>query len=273
MVFAGGGSRCFWQVGVYSELVAETGVVPQRIAAVSAGSAMAVVVSARRAVQGVEYFIEATRKNAKNVYLERIFTRRGPVFPHHRMYREAILSLMDATAFDELKRGPDISVLVAAIPRWLGHRSGATLAMSAYTLERRLFGPVHTTFGRRLGFEPLIGRVKDCGSPEELAELILQSSCTPPFTPFFNRDGRRIVDGGAIDPVPLFVLGDRPGRTLVMVTSLYPRQRIPEKAETTYLQPSRPIPVTKWDYANPAGIRAAFELGRDDARAFLRGQR
>jgi hypothetical protein len=35
-----------------------------------------------------------------------------------------------------------------------------------------------------------------------------------------------------------------------------------------YVQPSRPVPVASWDYTDPDGLQAAFDLGRRDGEAF-----
>jgi predicted acylesterase/phospholipase RssA len=268
VVFAGGGSRCFWQVGFYAGLSERIELAPERVSAVSAGSAMACLIMAGRFREGVEHFVEATRANRANFYPRNLISRTAPAFPHLSMYRNAILTVMDETSFARLKQGPEIRVLLARQPRWLGQKIGAAIAFAVYLLERHTLGPVHTTFTRRIGYRPEVARAQDCPSIEDLADLILHSSCTPPFTPFFQRDGAPVLDGGAVDPVPMLALGDDiPGRTLVMLTSRYADERIPRRPDTLYVQPSGPIPITKWDYANPDGVRGAYELGLRDAAA------
>lgn len=41
VVFCGGGNRCFWQAGFWEVVVAETGCMPKRVLAVSAGAYVA----------------------------------------------------------------------------------------------------------------------------------------------------------------------------------------------------------------------------------------
>jgi len=270
VVFAGGGSRCFWQAGFYAELAQNRELAPTQVAAVSAGSAMACLAVARRWDRALEEFKRVTAANQRNFYPRRLLSRTATAFPHLDMYRRTILSVMDDSAFEELKTGADIHVLLARPPAWIGPRLSALLAFAGYKLEKRLLGPVHPRAGQRLGFRPEVVRAQDCAGPEELADLILHSSCTPPFTPLFRRAGRPVLDGGAVDPVPTLALGDAPGRTLVLLTARYPRHRIPTTADTTYVQPSAEIPISTWDYANPDGLQAAYDLGRRDAEVFRR---
>jgi predicted acylesterase/phospholipase RssA len=268
IVFSGGGSRCFWQAGFYDELTTRGHIAPKQVAAVSAGSAMACLAIVGRIRAGLDHFVAATAANRRNFYPRRLLSRDRPAFPHFEMYREAILTVIDDEAFAALKRGPDLHLLIARPPWWLGARTGALLALAAYSFERRAVDPIHPKLCRRLGFRPLVVRAQSCATPEELAELILHSSCTPPFTPLFERNGKPILDGGAVDPVPILALERSPERTLVLLTRHHPAHRIPKTAGAVYVQPSRPIAITKWDYANPAGLRQAFDLGRRDAEAF-----
>ena len=268
VVFAGGGSRCFWQVGFYAELHQRVGLQPRVVSAVSAGAAMACMAVTGRWRQGLAHFLEATRINERNFYPDRLLTDR-PSFPHLEMYRTAILSVIDRDAFTQLQDGPDVHILLARAPRWLGPRMGAAVAFASYMLERHTVGPVHPQWNRRLGFHPEVARAQDCASRDELADLILHSSCTPPLTPLYQRNGRSVLDGGAVDPVPTLALRGTVGRTLILLTSRYRASRMPDVEGRVYVQPSVPIPVTKWDYAHPERIQRAYDLGRRDARAFL----
>ena len=99
---------------------------------------------------------------------------------------------------------------------------------------------------------------QDCGSPEELADLLLQSASTPPFTPVLRRQGRAVLDGGLVDNVPVDALDATPGNVLVLVTRLYPRPRrfIVETGgqRRLYLQPSQRVPISSWDYTRPEAM-------------------
>jgi hypothetical protein len=45
---------------------------------------------------------------------------------------------------------------------------------------------------------------------------------------------------------------------------------LPTKRGVTWVQPSKPIRIDKFDYANPDGLQDTFELGLDDGLKFGR---
>jgi len=269
VVFAGGGSRCLWQVGFWEEVSKALELTPRRIAAVSAGAAMACLIFSGKTSAVLERFKEATARNRRNVYLSNLFGD-TPVFPHYAMYRRAILDALDGEGMDALHRGPDIRVLISRPPRMLGPRAATFVGILAYLVEKSLKGSVHPSFGRRLGFMPEIVSVRQCADASEVADLVLASSCTPPFTPILSWKGKPVLDGGLVDNVPVSVLGGMEDQTLVLLTRRYEESKIPRTRHLTYVQPSSPIPVSKWDYTNPEGLQDAYDLGRSDGEAFAR---
>ena len=70
-----------------------------------------------------------------------------------------------------------------------------------------------------------------------------------------------------IDNVPAFLADNRSGETLVLLSKRY-RRELPTVPGRTYVQPSAPIRMDKFDYANPDGLQEVFELGAADGRAF-----
>lgn len=269
VVFSGGGSRCLWQAGVWDELAQYDRFKPKTIGAASAGATIACLLLAGKSQAGLAYFKEATRLNRKNAYWSHLFLNR-PVFPHYRIYRQAILDLFDDVALQTLKSGPEIRVQISQPPAWLGSRSGSLLGMLAYSLEKALYYPMHPTFSSKLGFRPLIVSVSECETVADLADLLLQSSCTPPFVPVMKRNGRPALDGGLIDNVPVGVVKDCKGKVLVLLSRQYPPNKIPIANNRIYFQPSEPVSIAKWDYTNPQGLQFAYDLGRKDAASLMR---
>jgi hypothetical protein len=98
---------------------------------------------------------------------------------------------------------------------------------------------------------------------------VLASSCTPPFTPLLHHAGRPVLVGSIADNVPVDAAGDGPVRVLLT----RPFRRLPRHPLRTYVQPSRPVPVRAWDYTDPAGLQAAFDLGQRDGEAFAAAAR
>jgi predicted patatin/cPLA2 family phospholipase len=268
VVFAGGGCRCVWQLGFWGVAAPALGLRPRTVGAVSAGAAMACMVFSESVDRGLAYFKRRAAANQRNAYPLNVF-RGKPVFPHEEIYRDTILASLDVAAFERLRAGPDIRVLLTRPPQWLGPRSSLLLGFVAYELDNLVARSVHAIVGRRIGFEPEVASIRDCGSPEEVADLILHSSCTPPFTGALRRDNRPVLDGGLIDAAPVEVVGAPAPRTLVLLTKPHREEEIPCIAGRTYVRPSGPVPVHKWDYTSPAGVQQAFDLGRRDGERFI----
>ena len=225
----------------------------------------------RDAAWVMRYYEEALRHNRKNAYWGNLFGRE-PVFPHYRIYRQALLDIY-GEPFAQLAAAPEIRIGVSHVPRWLGARSAVAAGLVAYNIEKYVRKTLHPTLGRTLGFRPEFVRAQACASVDELADLILQSSCTPPFTPVLRRGGRPVLDGGMVDNVPVDALDPAPGDVLVLVTRLYPRPQMFTVAHgeqrRLYVQPSSKVPISSWDYTSPSQMRHAYDLGRRDGEHFL----
>lgn len=272
MLFGGGGCRCFWQVGFWEAAAQELGLTEslQQVAAVSAGSAMACAVLLGQGRQTLERFKAEAGANPRNAYPANLLRPGVRVFPHTAMYRAAMGRAVDQEGLERLQRGPDIRIVIGRPPPWLGARSGLALGLALYLADRRGGDPLLGGRAARAGFTAEVARVGDCRTPDELIELVLASSCTPPFTPALRRGGRAVIDGSVVQSAPFDALPADPGRTLVLLTRRYGTMPPPSPA-TVYVQPSQPIAVSKWDYTSPDGIQAAYDMGVRDGEEFLRG--
>ncbi len=270
VVFAGGGCRCFWQAGFWSVAVPGLGLAPRMVGAVSAGAALACAALGRVIDRVLHDFVRRTARNERNFYLHNL-TSPGAVFPHERIYRETLLENLGDGVLERIRRGPDLRVLLARPPAWLGAGSGVAVGMLTYELDRLLRGQVHPLWTRRIGFRGEVVSAGSCASAEELAELVLQSSCTPPMTPLYRRGDRIVLDGGLVDSVPVEVVGDAK-TALVLLTRPYARAVLPQIPGRTYVAPSRPIPVSKWDYTSPDLVQKSYDLGCRDGEAFVAEQ-
>ena len=283
VVFAGGGHRCWWQAGWWTRVAAEQPLVPERIAGVSAGAATACLLFANSPQVALEHYRRVLPPNARNAYWNRLFTAGERVFPHETIYREALHTLLGGESFERLRRSaPELRIVYALAPRAVGALGGFALGLLAYNLEKHVRRPLHPALGRRLGYEAVIRSVQDCATIDELVDLLLASSSTPPFTRMRHEQGRGVLDGGMIDNVPVLVLDDGmpeddsrtpPAEpdTLVLLTRRY--ERFPEHFERdgrVYVQPSRKVPVSGWDYTAPDAYEATYRLGFTDAERFLR---
>ncbi|KWR89216.1 patatin-like phospholipase family protein [Cupriavidus sp. IDO] len=273
IVFAGGGNRCWWQAGWWDTVAPELQLRPRVIAGISAGAATACMVYAHDSHQTMDYYREVLAGNRRNAYWGNLL-RNERVFPHYGIYRTALLSIFSEGRLDHLQDAPEIRIGVAHIPRWSSPHLAVAAGLLAYNIDKHVLRTLHPRLGRKLGFRPEFVRAQDCRSPEQLADLLLQSASTPPFTPVLRREGRAVLDGGLVDNVPVDALDPTPGNVLVLVTRLYPRPRRfvlhAGGQRRLYLQPSQRVPISSWDYTRPEAMTHAYELGRRDGETFLR---
>jgi hypothetical protein len=159
-------------------------------------------------------------------------------------------------------------ILAARLPRGVPASAAVLLALGAYQLEK-LVRPqmVHPTWGRAVGFAPEVIDARDCRSVDELADAILASSATPPFTPVAARNGRPLLDGGMVDNVPAFLTEGLPGvrRNLVLLSRPYPPGVAGRHGDRLYLAPSRPTPIERWDYTRPHLLGETIRMGEEEA--------
>ncbi|MFH1136822.1 MAG: patatin-like phospholipase family protein [Pseudomonadota bacterium] len=269
VVFAGGGSRCAWQVGFWTEAAPALNLAPRTVVGVSAGASMAALLLAGRAEFALSYMKKAMAANSRNIYPLNVLSGK-PIFPHFEIYKRAVIDCIDRTALARLHQGPDLKIVLSRPPAWLGPRLAVALGFSCYLLERKIKYPVHPRLAGKVGFAAEAVRARDCRTPEDLAELLIASSCTPPLTPVMKWNGGAALDGGLVDNVPVAVLEPDASPALVLLTRRFPEKSIPKVPGRRYVQPSTPIAASKWDYTDPQGLQRAFDLGRRDGEAFAR---
>ncbi|QWD79754.1 patatin-like phospholipase family protein [Polynucleobacter sp. MWH-Spelu-300-X4] len=280
IVFAGGGNRCWWQAGFWHRLNEAFPQDPERIASISAGAATACLLYARPgragAQWGLDYYAKSLAGVKKNARWENLFSGE-PVFPHHQLYKNALINIL-ADGFDNLQQAPKIQIGLAQIPSWMGPRSAVAIGLLAYNVEKHIRKSLHPTFGRSLGFKRVFVAAQDCPNLASLVELILQSSCTPPFTPVMYRNGITVLDGGLVDNVPIDGLepaqpGDAPKEILVLLTRRYkqPNHLVRELPglRLHYVQPATPVPISSWDYTHQELMPVTYQQGWNDAEKYL----
>ena len=282
VVLAGGGNRCWWQAGFWHVLNEKIPQTPKKLIAISAGAATACLFYARPGKNGAEwglnYYAHALDKVRKNANWSNLFSSE-PIFPHHQIYRSALKNILGG-GFDLIKRGPEIEIGLAKTPAWLGPRLSVAVGLTVYNLEKHFKKSLHPTLGKTIGFTREFIRAQDCSSEDDLIELILQSSCTPPFTPVMYRGGQAVLDGGLVDNVPIDGLSPSPegvprSEVLVLLTRRYsqPDYLIKELPglRLTYVQPSRPVPISSWDYSHHELMPLTYQQGRADAELAFSG--
>jgi predicted acylesterase/phospholipase RssA len=269
VVFAGGGSRCFWQAGFWLALQPYLSAPPKAVAAASAGASTACHAFAGTAEACLAYYRQARNGRSKTFQFENLLSP-GKVYVGHQVYRGALETVLAGEGVARLQEGPEIRVLMARPPAWAPGTLGTALGYLSYTLEKRLSNPVHPQWGLRLGFRPLVGRADLCRSSQEVADLVLASSCLPPLVMVKGWQGHAVLDGGFIDNAPLALLEPEEGPTLVLLTRRYAKEKLKDHAGVTYAQPSSPLAISKFEYVDYDLIQAAFDQGLKDGELFLR---
>ncbi|MEM1113183.1 MAG: patatin-like phospholipase family protein [Pseudomonadota bacterium] len=274
-VFAGGGSRCLWQLGFWEGANASGMKLADSVeyaASTSAGCAMALAGMLGRPRQAFDLFKGMTAENPANVHWWNLKPGSGaPLLPHMDMYRAALEDFLLPGDLEALA-SKRLEFLIARFPRYLPSAPGTLLAFTVYGLEKHLTGVLHPCWTRRLGFSPLVHGNRNAVSVADLIELVLAASCVPPVLPGNGYRGRRVLDGGIIDNVPADLADGRSGRTLVLLSKRY-KQALPEPAERCYVQPSAAIEIDKFDYANPDGLQRTYDLGYLDGENFALSER
>lgn len=268
ITFAGGGNRAFYELGLMNRWREK--LLPRTVclATCSAGAVVATLMLSEREKEVGQYWRERCTKVRKNVEWSRLLAGKRPT-PHEPILRDMLLYALSAGGFEHVcSRTFPVLVLATGIPRRLPAPVAVALAFCAYELEQKLNpAMVHPTFGRRLGFTAHVSDARDCKSPAELANLIISSSATPPFTTLGKIDGLRLLDGGAIDNVPAFLAEDVPSvkRNLVLLTRPYPRQVIGRQGSRLYIAPEEALPVGRWDFTRPDLLEETIARGEYDA--------
>lgn len=270
VTLAGGGNRAFYEYGL---LTGWAGLLAPRLAGLaccSAGAAVAVMWLTGRRAAARDVFRARTRGLTRNVDLARAL-RGEPVAPHGAIYREILLAMLADGGFERLRAAPfPVHVTLSAFPSWWPAAFATLLGICAYQAEKALRPHrVHPSFGRALGFAPVVVDLRTCESPDEVAALVLASSATPPFTPVGRFRGHRYLDGGMVDNVPAFAGDALPGvrRNLVLLSRPYPAGVTGQQGHRFYVAPRLPLPVGRWDYTRPDSVDLAVFLGEQDAAA------
>jgi len=269
LTLAGGGNRAFYQAGlldaVGDRIRPRLGVV----AACSAGACVASLHLAGRVEQARDVWKRHVRGMGRNLDPRRLLQGES-MAPHGRVYWETMVEVMGDGGLGEIQALPfPLLVLTTAFSERAPALAAITLGLGAYNLEKRLRPrSLHPTFGRRLGFSPKVFDARECTTAEELADLILASSATPPFTPVGRFRGHRLLDGGVIDNVPAFVAEELPGirRNLIVLTRPYPHGVLGRRGRRLYIGPTRETPISRWDNTRPELLDATIDMGRAEAR-------
>ena len=267
LTFAGGGNRAFYVMGL---LDAWHDVLLPRTAVVSSCSAGACVIttflSGRRA-EARDFWLSRVRGITRNFDWRKLLRGERPA-PQGEIYRETLRVTFADGGLDRIRAQPfPIYVLAARLPPFVPGSVLAALGISLYSAERAVKRAPHPRLPGVLGFAPVAVDARTCESVDELTDLILASSATPPFTPIGAFRGQRLLDGGMIDNAPAFVAERHPGveRSIVLLTRPYHGSVLGVQGRRLYLAPTTPTPINRWDYTQPHLLDDTIAMGAREA--------
>lgn len=269
IIFAGGGNKSFYQFGLMRRwrdaLMPHVGVVT----ACSAGACVAALLLSGREREVEEFWRWRSGSVKSNFEWRRLLKGRRPT-PHGELYRELLLHAFAEGGFERVRSQPfPIRVLTTAFPRGMPSFAAAFLGLWAYGLDHGPKAGRRPPFAPRLGFNPFVFDARLCDTPEELADLVIATSATPPFTPVGRFRGRRLLDGGIIEPAPASLAGEVPGveRLLVLLSAPHPE---PPRRDSgrLYIAPRAALPVSTWDFTRADLLEATIRMGERDAELY-----
>ena len=273
IVLSGGGCKVFWANGALEAL---RDLLPRADAwaGVSAGVAFALAHAAELSTDAFDPFLAAVEANERNFYPRRVLRRQRPC-PHDEMYRDAVFAVLANGGLELLRQGPPVYILLSYVEP--GERLVPTScnALQSFITRKRnhlLHGPQHLPPG--FGLEVVSSH--EASDAQTLIDWTMMSGTIPPFVAMQRRDGRRYLDAGIIDNVPIRALPEHargPGDKVLCLVSHevpVPRQvtRWIDGAEVLYLSAQAPLPVRVWDYTSVEGVNHAMEIGRRDGQRY-----
>lgn len=271
ITFAGGGNRAFYQLGLMNGW--RDRLLP-RIAAMatcSAGACVATLLLSGREAETGEFWKKRRAGVTSNFEWRKLLRGTRPT-PHEPIYRDTLRHAFIEGGLERVRAQPfPILVLTTAFPKHLPAYAAVMLGLCAYNIEKSVRREmIHPSLGQRVGFKAMAFDARDCETPEELTDLIIASSATPPFTSLGRFNGHRLLDGGIIDNVPAFLVDEVHGvkRNLVLLTRPYPSHVTGRQASRLYIAPEKDLPVHRWDYTRPELIDATIEAGERDAELY-----
>ena len=267
LTFAGGGNRAFYELGLLNRWHAQLLPRVAAIAACSAGACVITTFLSGRREDARRFWLDRTRGIRRNFEWQKLLRGQRPA-PQGEIYRETLRVTFADGGFERVRQQPfPIYVLSAAFPWLLPRTLSVALGIGLYSAERAVRRAPHPRSPRALGFKPVAIDARICESAEELTNLILASSATPPFTPIGNFRGLRLLDGGMIDNAPAFIAEQHreASRSIVLLSRPYAPAVLGIQGRRLYVAPTQTPPISRWDYTQPHLLDETVAMGEREA--------
>lgn len=267
VVLAGGGNRCWWQAGLISRLNEQGIVLPTQLIGTSAGAAIAAAYLGNKIPEALNSCLALYRQNETLLRWDKL--RRLKVeFAHQQIYPLWIQSFVTQDSFEAAKTSKhQLTVAVTHPIRLFGYVASISLATMAYLIDKMVCHSIHPQLPKYLGLRQGFYSLNECSAAKDGQALLCAAAAAPPVMSPVKIGGMSAFDGGYTDNAPIVNQSEsEKAATLVLLTRHYPHHpTIFQYAGRTYLQPSRPVPVSTWDCTAKATVTDAFTLGYEDA--------
>lgn len=267
LTFAGGGNRAFYQMGLLNRWHATLLPRVAAIASCSAGACVITTLLSGRRAEAREFWMRRAAGITRNFDWSKLLRGERPA-PQGQIYRETLLVTFADGGLERIRRQPfPIYVLAAEFPWLLPRTLSLALGLGLYSLERSVRRAPHPVSPRWIGFAPVVVDARVCETAEELTDLILASSATPPFTPIGKFRGMKLLDGGMVDNAPA-LLAERDSEvrhSVVFLSRPYHPSVLGIQKHRLYLAPTRPTPINRWDYTQPHLLDETVAMGEREA--------
>ncbi|GBF39786.1 patatin-like phospholipase family protein [Leptospira johnsonii] len=271
---AGGGCKAFYGLGFGHELK-NWGLKLKQVSGVSAGAAMVLSLVCETEEESVSFFERIVRKNPRNFYFTNLF-RGEKAFPHEDMYRRTIRFGMD---FEKIIRsGVKVFIhTIKAFPKDDANKNTFRLARliaetgKAFLEDERdrnkgLYTERTFRVLRNWNMREVLFTEADFRNPAVIEQIIMNSSSIPPIVSFQNHGKEYYLDGGLTNNLMLEAF---PPNAKIIGIHYEPTTIVgkdPRLLDRCFLvTPSKPLPITSFDYTNAKGVRETYELGKSDA--------
>lgn len=279
LAFAGGGCKTLYGMG-FAYILRKKNFLIKEISGVSAGAATALGIISESEEETIEYLSELTRRNSSNFKFFSLFKGNSP-FPHENIYRRMIRHGVNMEKVKKTKMKIYI-LAVKGFPkeeRYV-HDLWKKAKLVTNTTKAYLLDEIDKSNGLPCGrvskimeqwkMEEVFYTNKDLKSAEIVETIILNSSSIPPVISFQNQNSMYFLDGGLTNNLLLEKFSKRSKIIGIYYedTTIFGKDRnLLEKC--LLVKPSRPIPISSFDYTNPEGVKECYELGKADALRLL----
>lgn len=275
IAFTGGGNRCWWQAGFVSALQRMDWEMPQSVIACSAGAGIAAALITETTLEALRACKALYSDNLNIVHWAHRPYLSQPRFAQDIIYPKWLQEFLGPTEFLKL-RTSNFKVSVAKLENQRRKHWAMLTAAFRYLMNHDdVKWPETQPKPRKVaGLTADFLDLSDCENLPQALRCLEATAAAAPFVSGREYKGKIYFDGGYLCPSPSFLNthSKEPLGCLTLLTRHRSDRPLTfQYLGSTYVQPSRPIPVATWGCTSATDIDAAFRLGQEDAAKYANG--